>query len=363
MNSRGERMRRPMTIIVTANKGGSGKTPIAINLVIWALSRQPSWRVLAIDINHTNQDLFQALQHVVGSGTGRFETAFTLPKTGTVYYLPVSDHLHLVRPRSFQPLSVPQIIEMITSSCGEFARQREQSVFTPDMIVLDGNYCFPSFRPEDRPPAGWPPFTFMNIWSITSPHELRVPTDYRNAITEFKTYYDQQPWDCTNFIHIFTLLEKERKLSSEVGRLVRMQRAVYSVQGSDDLADVYKSLATNNTSKSTGFSFDQIQREIFSPLLAEIDSLSTEDTTSYSEDTINARWIERINIFLTQYKTFPLNVFPFPHYYPFLRKAVVDMILRERIEISEIQRMFGDYYTWMGMFMERYVREMERATT
>ncbi len=355
-------MNRPMTMIITSNKGGSGKTPVAINIVLWALSRQPAWNVLAIDINHTNQDLFQALQHIV-SGTRHYETAFSLQKTGTAYYLPVNEHLHLVRPRSFQPLSVAQIMELITASTTEFARQREQPVFSPDLIVLDGNYCFPSFRPAERPPSDWPPFTFMNIWSITSPHELRVPTDYRNTINDFKTYYNLQSWDSTNFIHVFTLLEKERRLSSEVGRLVRMQRAVYSVQGSDDLADVYKSLSKNVASKVTGFSFDQIQREIFSPILAELESLTTEDTTSYSEDTMNARWIERINIFLTQHNGFPINVLPFPHYYPFLRKAVVDMILRERLETDEIRRMFGDYYTWITMFMDRYVTELERQTS
>ncbi|MFX0108488.1 MAG: hypothetical protein ACFE7R_09410, partial [Candidatus Hodarchaeota archaeon] len=139
-------MKKPLTVVVTSNKGGSGKTPMSINLATWGLSQSPSWKVLIIDINHTNQDLFQAMQHVFTNGETRFETAFTLEKTGTAYYLPLSDNLHLVRPRAFQPLSPAQTIEMITRSTGEYAKQKSVGVFSPDLIVVDGNYCFPSYR-------------------------------------------------------------------------------------------------------------------------------------------------------------------------------------------------------------------------
>ena len=353
-------MSGPMTFIVTSNKGGSGKTPMSINLVLWALSRQPALRVLAIDINHTNQDLFQALSHLSQTGSSQFETAFSLPKTGTAYYQPMGDYLHIVRPRAFQPLSPSQTLEMITRSCEEYAKEKGAPIFTPDMIVLDGNYCFPSYRFSEKMPEGWPPFVFLNIWSITSPHELRMPTDYRTTISEYRAHYNLQSWDSTDFVHVFTLLEKERKVASEMTRLVRMQKPVYSVAGSDDLADLYKRLATDSTSKSTSFSFDQIQREVFTPILSEIDSLVVESPGSYSEDAMNARWIERINVFLSLHKVFPMNLFPLPHYYPFLRKAVVDMILRERVELDTAQRLFGEFYRWIAMFMDRFVRERKQ---
>ncbi|MHA2142608.1 MAG: hypothetical protein ACXADF_15380, partial [Candidatus Thorarchaeota archaeon] len=146
---------------------------------------------------------------------------------------------------------------------------------------------------------------------------------------------------------------------SEMSRLIRFQRAMYSVPGSDDLADLYRRIAEDSTSKSQGFTFDQVQREIFSPILSELDSLSVEEPSSYSEDIINARWVERINIFLTNHRVFPKNVFPLPHYYPFLRKAVVDMILRDRVELEKVREMFGDFYRWVKMFMDRYVNETE----
>ncbi|NWF96468.1 MAG: hypothetical protein HXY34_10050 [Candidatus Thorarchaeota archaeon] len=350
-------MREPMTIVVTSNKGGSGKTPIGISTVIWALSKQQPWRVLAIDINHTNQDLFQALSHLSPDGEGRFETAFTLPKTGTAYYLPLSDRLHLVRSRAFQPLSPPQVFEMIGSASAEYAKQKGQPRFEPDLIVLDANYCFPSYRMTEAPTGKYPAMYFFNIWSITSPHELRTPVDYRTAISEFRDASGNQTWDSTNFIHIFTLLEKERKISSEVTRLVKMQRAIYSVAGSDDLADLYRRTVLDTTTKSTGFSFDQIQKDVFTPILAEIESLTVEDPSAYSEDVMNARWIERLNIFLSTHRVYPLNVLPLPHHYPHLRRNVVDMILRERLSLDLVKRMFGDFFTWMSMFMERRFAE------
>jgi hypothetical protein len=352
-------MKKPMTMIVTSNKGGSGKTPISLNLAVWGLSQNPPLKVLVIDINHTNQDLFQAMQNLTLGNGGGFETAFTLERSGTAYYLPISDNLHLARSRAFLPLSPAQTVEMITKSTSQFAAQKDRTVFNPDLIVLDGNYCFPSYRIKENPAMDYPPFVFFNIWSITSPHELRMPKDYRATITNYKDWFDADSWDTTNFIHVFTVLEKERRLSSEMSRLIRFQRAVYSVPGSDDLADLYRKIALDKTCRSKGFSFDQVQREIFSPILSELDSLSVEDPTSYSEDIINARWVERINIFLTNHRVFPKNVFPLPHYYPFLRKAVVDMILRDRVDLPMVKKMFGDFYRWISIFMDRYVSELE----
>ncbi len=352
-------MKRPLTAIVTSNKGGSGKTPISLNLAVWGLSQKPPLKVLVIDINHTNQDLFQAMQHLTLGNGGGFETAFSLEKTGTAYYLPLSKELHLVRSRAFQPLTPAQTVEMITESTTQFATQKGQGVFNPDMIVLDGNYCFPSYRIKQKMAVDYPPFVFFNIWSITSPHELRMPKDYRATIMNYKDWFEAESWDSTNFIHVFTVLEKERRLASEMSRIIKFQRAIYSVPGSDDLADLYRRIAEDKTSKAKGFPFDQVQREIFSPILSELDSLSVEDPSSYSEDMINARWVERINIFLTNHRVFPKNVFPLPHYYPFLRKAVVDMILRDRIELPKVKEMFGDFYRWIKIFMDRYVSELE----
>ena len=85
----------------------------------------------------------------------------------------------------------------------------------------------------------------------------------------------------------------------------------------------------------------------------------TEDPDTYTEDVINARWVERINIFLTDEKRFPKNVFPLPHYYPFLRKAVVDMILRERLDLRMISDLFGHFYDWVNMYLNRYFSESE----
>jgi len=350
-------VKRPNTFIVTSNKGGSGKTPLSINLAIWALSQNPPLKVLIVDINHTNQDLYQAMRHLVLNGESRFETAFTLRKTGTAYYLPLGEHLHLVRSRTFQPLTAEQVVEVIQDSTTEFAKEQQRAAFEPDIIIVDSNYCFPSYRLEDKTKLDSPAFIFLNIWSMTSPHELRVPRDYRNVINNYKAVFDKPDWDKTNFIHVFSVLEKERSISSEMMQVLRMRRGIYTVPGSDDLADLYKKMALDEKMNANGYSFDEIQRKVFSPILAELDSLMTEDPSSYSEDVINARWVERINIFLTEEKRFPKNVFPLPHYYPFLRKAVVDMILRERLDLDMIRSLFADFYRWVDMFLSRYFKE------
>ena len=58
-------MKKPITFIVTSNKGGSGKTPVSINLALWGHSQEPPLKVLIIDINHTNQDRYQAMKHLL----------------------------------------------------------------------------------------------------------------------------------------------------------------------------------------------------------------------------------------------------------------------------------------------------------
>lgn len=350
-------MYRPITVIVTSNKGGSGKTPIAINLAIWGLSQNPPLKVLVVDINHTNQDFFQAMQHISPDNGRSFETAFTLEEVGTAYYLPLSDNLHLVRSQAFQPLTAEQFIEIVTKSVQEYARQHGKVQYIPDLIVVDSNYCFPSYRLRGETKTDSPAFIFLNIWSITSPHELRLPKDYRTTINHFKVMFDEQDWDRTHFIHVFSVLEKERKLTSEVTKV--FSRGLYTVPGSDDLAALYKKRVLDDKVRSVGYSFDQIQREVFSPLLAELDSLMVEDPKSYSEDTINARWVERVNIFLTQHNEFPLNLLPMPHYYPFLRKAVVDMILRERLDLDLIRGIFSDFYKWVEMYLNRFFKEFK----
>ncbi|MHA1770601.1 MAG: hypothetical protein ACTSXS_03245, partial [Candidatus Thorarchaeota archaeon] len=337
----------PQTIIVTSNKGGSGKTPLSIALTAWALSQDPPLRVLAVDINHTNQDLFQALKDLKFTGERTFETAFSLPSVETAYYLPLSENLHLVRPREFLPLPPEHVLDLIQGATASYAKERGVEEFKPDMIVVDGNYCFPSYRLKSSTRFTIPPFIFFNIWSITSPHELRIPSAYRTTISEYKAIFDNQTWDSTHFVHVFSVLEKDRSISSEFSRLVRFQREIYTVPGSDDLAGLYKERATSPTARVEGYPFDQVQREVFSPLLAELDSLMTEDPKSYTEDVINARWIERVNVFLTKHNTFPLNVLPLPHYYPYLRKAVVDMILRRSLTLDEVRSMLGSFYTWM----------------
>lgn len=352
-------MKKPTTFIVTSNKGGSGKTPLSINLAIWGLSQNPPLKVLIVDINHTNQDLYQAMQHLQLNGESRFETAFTLKNTGTVYCLPLSKQLHLVRSRTFQPLTAEQIVEVIMDSPKEFAAEHDRPIFDPDMIIVDSNYCFPSYRLEDKTKIDNPPFVFFNIWSMTSPHELRVPRDYRNVINNYKAVFDEADWDKSNYIHVFSVLEKERSISSEMMQVLARRRGIYTVPGSDDLADLYKKMALDKKIKTTGYSFDEVQRRIFSPILAELDSLMTEDPDSYSEDIINSRWVERINIFLTDQKQFPMNVFPLPHYYPFLRKAVVDMILRERLDLDMVRDLFSDFYRWVDLFMKRYSFEQK----
>ena len=191
-------MKKPLTVIVTSNKGGSGKTPISLNLAVWGLSQDPPMKVLVIDINHTNQDLFQAMQHLTIGNGGGFETAFSLEKTGTAYYLPLAENLHLVRSRAFQPLTPSQTVEMITQSTTQYASQKGLGVFNPDLIVLDGNYCFPSYRITEKLATDYPPFVFFNIWSITSPHELRMPKDYRNTILNYKDWFAAESWDSTN---------------------------------------------------------------------------------------------------------------------------------------------------------------------
>ena len=350
-------MEKPLTIIVTSNKGGSGKTPISINIAVWALSKATPWKVLVVDINHTNQDFFQAMQHLELGEESKYETAFSLSKTGTAYYLPHSENLHLVRPSAFQPLSPPQTIEMITQAPAEYAKQKGTVPFEPDVIVVDGNYCFPSYKLPNGTKTHYPPFIFFNVWSITSPHELRTPSEYRTTIGTYKDMFENQSWDKTNFINIFSVLEKERRLSAEMSKLIRFQRGMYSIPGSDDLADLYRKIAADPSSKVEGYSFDLLQREVFAPILAEIDSLMVENPSSYSEDIINARWVERVNIFLTQHKAFPLNVLPLPHYYPFLRKAVVDMILRDRIGLSTVHDIFGHFHQWLTMYLNRYMSE------
>ncbi len=119
-------------------------------------------------------------------------------------------------------------------------------------------------------------------------------------------------------------------------------------------------MALDNTVRGTGYSFDEIQNKIFSPILAELDSLMTEDPDSYSEDVINTRWVELINIFLTEQKQFPLNIFPLPHFYPFLRKAVVDMIMRERLDLDMVRDLFSYFYRWIDMFLKRYIAEHQK---
>ncbi len=347
-------IKTPQTVIVTSNKGGSGKTPLAIALVMWALSRSPPLRVLAVDINHTNQDLFQALRDLRDGAERRFETAFSLPSVGTAYYLPVTDQLHLVRPREFSPLGPEQVFELLREAAVSYAVERGVEGFQPDLIVVDGNYCFPSYRPDAPRDLGMPPFVFMNIWSITSPHELRIPGAYRTTVTMFKDLFGDDTWDSTHFVHVFSVLEKDRGLSTEFSRLVRLRREVYTVPGSDDLADLYRRLATSPEMRPQGFSFDEVQREIFSPMLAELESLVVQDPTAYTEDVVNARWVERVNIFLTRHQKFPLNVFPLPHYYPFLRKAVVDTILRRRLGVGLVREMLGSFYDWVDMFLTRY---------
>jgi hypothetical protein len=244
-------------------------------------------------------------------------------------------------------------------STKEFAREHNRPAFEPDMIVVDSNYCFPTYRLEDKTKLEAPAFVFFNIWSMTSPHELRVPRDYRTVINNYKAVFDNPEWDKTNFIHVFSVLEKERNISSEMMQVLARRRGVYTVPGSDDLADLYTKMTLDEITKSAGYSFDEIQRKIFSPILAELDSLMTEDPDSYSEDVINARWVERINIFLTDEKRFPKNVFPLPHYYPFLRKAVVDMILRERLDLQMIKELFGHFHKWVNMYLGRYFSESE----
>ncbi len=352
------KIKTPQTIIVTSNKGGSGKTPLSIALATWAISQDPPLRVLAIDINHTNQDFFQALKDLKFDNERRFETAFTLPNVETAYYLPLSDNLHLVRPREFRPLAPERVLDVIKHSTTAYAKEKETTPFEPDLIIVDGNYCFPSYRLQTDTRLTIPPFIFFNIWSITSPHELRVPSAYRQTITEYKAIFDDNKWDASHFIHVFSVLEKDRSLSTEFSRLVKLQREIYSVTGSDDLADLYKKRAEDLTVRIEGYPFDQVQNEIFAPMLTELESLMLEDPKSYTEDVINARWIERVNIFLTEHNVFPLNVLPLPHYYPFLRKAVVDMILRRSLTVEDIKSMLGTFYKWMDMFLSKYFMNM-----
>ncbi|MFW9920087.1 MAG: hypothetical protein ACFFED_10835, partial [Candidatus Thorarchaeota archaeon] len=56
----------------------------------------------------------------------------------------------------------------------------------------------------------------------------------------------------------------------------------------------------------------------------------------------------------TENRKFPLNVLPLPHFYPFLRKSVVDMILRERLDLEMVHDLFADFYRWMDMFLTRF---------
>ncbi len=352
-------MMKPVTIFVTSNKGGSGKTPISINIAAWALMQDPPLKVLGIDINHTNQDFFQAMSHLQFQEQTQYETSFSLKDTGTTYYLPLSDSLHLVRTQTFKPLTPEQIVEVVRDSSKEYAKEHGKSEFKPDIIILDSNYCFPNFRMETGLKIKLPPFIFLNVWSITSPHELRLPKEYRLTIRLFKDIFEDTKWDTTNFIHVFSILEKDRGITSEMMRTLSRRRAVYTVPGSDDLADLYRKIAIDQRAKSEGYSFDYIQREVFSPIMSELDSLVHEDPGYYSEDILNARWVERVNIFLTQTKKFPLNVLPMPHYYPFLRKAVVDMILRERFDLEMIKELFTDFHNWLDLFLTRFFKEHE----
>ncbi len=350
-------MKKPKIIIVTSNKGGSGKTPISINIVAWALSQSPPLRVLVIDINHTNQDLFQAMQHISFQNEKQYETSFSLEKTGTAYYLPLSNTLHLIRSQNFQPLTAEQVMEVISKSTTEFAKEHDRPVYSPDLIVVDSNYCFPNFRMDFDTKSELEPFIFFNVWSITSPHELRLPKEYRMTINSFKDLFEAPDWDKNNFIHVFSVLEKERNISSEMMRTLGRRRGIYTIPGSDDLADIYKKIATDERANAEGYSFDLIQRKVFSPILAEIDSLMLEDPKNYSEDILNARWVERINIFLTETRKFPMNLLPLPHFYPFLRKSVIDMILRERFDLEMVRTLFADFYKWMDMFLTRFFAE------
>ncbi len=354
-------MKTPFTFIVTSNKGGSGKTPVAINLVMWALSQRPPKKVLVVDINHVNQDFFNAMKHLKHGVSNRYENSFTIEDVGLAYYLPLSDNIHLVRSQSFQPLSQQQVVSMVTDSAAAYAEQKGAPVFQPDIVIVDGNYCFPSYRPKQGATIDTLPFVFFNIWSLTSPHELVLPKEYRTTIGRYKEIFNDEEWDRTHFIHVFSILEKARSITSEVTRMFTSRRGIYTVPGSDDLSSLYKKIALDTTTRVEGYPFDQVQREVFSRIMAELKSILVEEPTSYTEDVINERWINRINIFITEHKNFPLNILPMPHYYPFLRKAVIDMILRERIDIPEIEGLFADFFTWISMFMDRYFPVISKA--
>ncbi|MFX1519089.1 MAG: hypothetical protein ACFFCD_04140 [Promethearchaeota archaeon] len=324
--------------IVTANKGGSGKTTFSLLSTLY-FSEEADKKVIAVDANFVNPNLYTVLKSVIETQQtyGKNEKCVDSNLPLTYWKREVTKNIQLIWLDEFYSLyKIDELYAFL-----DYILQNEDA----DVAIVDTQLNFPCFRPKDKLLSIPPRFLTLWVWSAGADElEMKLTWDTVNKFTQ--AYGDD--YDRKHILYAFTVEPfVPRKLSP---LLTHSFRGHHHLEGGKDLL---KTLRKYEKKSRTLLSFNEFRDKIIASARKDFLAIPGGSSMLLKEE-IPKIWMEVLQEFLDKSQTYPINLFCNPVIYYDLMLFLTDLILRRGKTLEDIIEAFDELYKQFIRFIHTY---------
>ncbi len=312
-------------VIVTGSKGGGGKTPLALSLILSYESL--GYNVIAVDLNFNNADLFAILQGTnleerAQKGNSQVKEELDLP------YWQISDKIRLVSWDYTKTLGLPNT-EELWNFLSKISSSLSQDLTGKTVIIADSNLTLPLLCPPLQKLQAWDldPLEVWHIWSpsvVLNLSEQERFTTAMDVLKRFSSGFEDR------LHHVFT--PRFHMSENFLGNLSMWAR------GEKRLV---KQKRSYGGSQPKPIQFNEIKDALFANYLVELLNWKQDET---STEWLMKTWLENIVSSLEQREVPASNVIVIPSMIAKIALFVEELALKPNKTIDSLKNDLGPIY-------------------
>lgn len=262
-------------ILVTASKGGGGKTPTALSIALTL--NQLGVPVLACDFNFNNHDLLTIL-HGANVVERQEKDMIREVTIGSDHYWQIDHNFWLTRWNSIMELGLPSI-----SSFWKKVRMMSNAEFPgsePKVMVIDSNLTLPLICPPQTELDSYrdlPQIEVFHLWSPSITLQLNEQDRFVKAIDQLNRF---SPGFEERLTHVFT--PRHYNSPSLFGTLASITRGEFAVT---------RQVKYKQT-KPKPIRFDELKDSLFASFIPTV--LHYDESSGSTIQKILRQWLENI---------------------------------------------------------------------
>ena len=327
-------------ILVTASKGGGGKTPTALSIAL-TLS-DLGIPVLACDFNFNNHDLLTIL-HGTNIKSRQEEDLMREVQIGNDTFWQIKKDFWLTQWSSVLELGLPSI-SSFWKKIGLLSKIKFPDI-EPRVIVIDSNLTLPLICPPinelDSFLFSLPPIEVFHLWSPSITLQLNEQDRFVKAIDQLNRF---SPGFEERLTHVFT--PRHYQASSLFGTLASITKGEFAVTKNIK----YKQ------SKPKPILFNELKKSLFASFIPTV--LHYDESTGSTIQKILQLWLERIIEELKNREYLTNNVLIVPTVVHKIALLVEELTLKPGRTLDSCRDDLGSLYDIIHEHFVKYKQEI-----